>query len=220
MSQYGSDPFGGNQASGPPLPDPGPNPYAQPTGPNPYAQQGPGYPYGSGGLFPPPEPPKKKMSGGAITGIVIGAVVLLLLIAGGVVGGIYYFNQSGTPTAAAPSGSASPGLSGQPSGSGQPNAGQPSPGPNGSGGPAVGGPSGISEIQVGQCLRQVRGVNGSQSAVPANCTQPNTLRVVARFDATTNKAMCKGSGQKYDFTFTHTDRVQANSYVLCLKTQP
>ncbi|WP_163512589.1 LppU/SCO3897 family protein [Fodinicola acaciae] len=196
-----SQPGGGPPPYGdPPTSSPGGNPYALP--PN---AGSPGYPYGSGGLFPPPEP-KKKLSGGAITGIVIGAVVLLLLIAGGVVGVIYWINSGkGSPTAGGP-GSATPAASGsaKPSGSASPS----------------GQRDGVADIQVGQCLRQVKGLGGRDTALPAACTEPNTLRVVARFDATTDKGKCRTSGQKYDYTFTHTDDKPAQSYVLCLKNQP
>lgn len=193
-----SQPGGGPPYGDPPTSSPGGNPYALP--PN---SGSPGYPYGSGGLFPPPDPPKKGLSGGAITGIVIGAVVLLLVIAGGVVGVIYWVNSGngGQPAAGgspAPSGSSNPSSSASPSGA----------------------PDGIANIQVGQCLRQIRGLAGGRdTAVPAACTEPNTLRVVARFDATTDKTRCKGSGQAYDVTFTHTDPTPTESYVLCLKNQ-
>ena len=194
-----SQPGGGPPYGDPPTSSPGGNPYALP--PN---SGSPGYPYGSGGLFPPPDPPKKGLSGGAITGIIIGAVVLLLVIAGGVVGVIYWVN-SGNSTQPSANGSASPG----PAGSASP----------GSSASPSGAPNAIADIQVGQCLRQLKGLNGRDTAVPAACTEPNTLRVVARFDATTDKTRCKSSGQAYDFTFTHTDPKQADSYVLCLKNQ-
>jgi hypothetical protein len=158
-----------------------------------------GEPYG--GL--PPQPPPQRRSGGLVVGIIVGGI-LVLLCGGGAGAGITYFATGANNRSAGPGGGGGT--------SRQMPTGKPSSSSNDG---SV--PKSIRDLQVGQCMKFGSDIEGQpeyQEGAPVLCSEPNSWKVTARYEGTTDDKRCR-SDNGYG-SYASSDDVPVK-YVLCVK---
>jgi hypothetical protein len=146
------------------------------------------------------------MSGGAIAGIVIGVVVLLAVVCGGGAFAITTLGKTDPSPTTAPTSVRSTGApSVSPS-----EADSPSP----SGSETDSGVSNVQDVLAGECVKD--NPQDSNSLLPAACSEAKSYKVVKRFEETTDRTKCTGTGADTSYYWDNYSD-DAKDFVLCLK---